>query len=123
MEGRVLAIEAEVGELTYPDSPEPLIILSDTRQLRAVAEVDEFDAMRVQLGQVCHIESDGTVGILARGHIVEIEPQMHPKQLYGQWAGERTDTFSRRVWIKLEEQIDLPVGLPVDVFIEVIEQE
>lgn len=118
IDGRILALEAEVGELTFPDSPQPLIIMSDTTQLRAVAEVDEFDALRVELGQTCQITSDAAAGVIACGRIVEIEPQMHAKQLFGQWAGERSDTYSRRVWIELQEQIDLPIGLPVDVFIE-----
>jgi multidrug resistance efflux pump len=118
IDGRILALEAEVGELTFPDGPQPLIIMSDTRQLRAVAEVDEFDALKVELGQTCQIASDADAGVIARGKIVEIEPQMHAKRLFGQWAGERSDTYSRRVWIELQEHDDLPVGLPVDVFIE-----
>ncbi|MCG8651008.1 MAG: efflux RND transporter periplasmic adaptor subunit, partial [Pirellulales bacterium] len=90
----------------------------DTRQLKTVAEIDEYDALTIQLGQSCQITSDGTEGILARGKIVEIEPQMNPKRLFGQWAGERSDTHTRRVWIELEGEVDLPIGLPVDVFIE-----
>ncbi len=122
VDGQILAVEAEPGELTAPDSPRPLIIMSDTSQLRTVAEVDEFDALKVRVGQSCHITSDGAEGILGRGEIVEIEPQMNPKRLFGQWAGERSDTYSRRVWIELHHtEIPLPVGLPVDVFIEVTE--
>jgi multidrug resistance efflux pump len=117
--GRILALEARIGELTSPDSSEPLVVLSDTSNLRAVAEVDEYDALRVRLGQVCEIRSDAADGVIARGKVVEIEPQMNPKRMFGQWAGERTDTFSRRVWIELESSgdNDLPIGLPVDVYI------
>lgn len=119
-DGRVLAIEAEVGELTGPESTQPLIIMSDTSRLRTVAEIDEYDALKLQLGQVCEITSDGTSGVLAIGKVSEIEPQMNPKKLFGQWAGERTDTYSRRVWIELEQSaIEIPVGLPVDVYIEI----
>jgi multidrug resistance efflux pump len=118
-EGKILAIEAEPGELTGPDSPTPLVVISDTSQLRAMAEVDEYDALKIALGQACQITADGAEGILAEGQVVEIEPRMNPKKTYGQWAGERTDTFSRRVWIALEKtSLDLPVGLPVDVYIE-----
>lgn len=117
--GRILDIEGEVGELTGPDSTQPVIIMSDTSRLRCVAEVDEYDALRVTLGLSCEITSDGTEGVLARGTVVEIEPQMRPKQMFGQWAGERSDVYSRRVWIDLSESVDLPVGLPVDVYIEV----
>ncbi|MDG2222004.1 MAG: efflux RND transporter periplasmic adaptor subunit [Rubripirellula sp.] len=117
--GRILDIEGEVGELTGPDSEQPVIVMSDTSKLRCVAEVDEYDALKVTLGLSCEITSDGTEGVLARGTVAEIEPQMRPKQMFGQWAGERSDVYSRRVWIDLTESIDLPVGLPVDVYIEV----
>jgi multidrug resistance efflux pump len=117
IDGRILYVEAEVGEQTGPDSPEPLIIMADTTQLRVVAEVDEYDAMKVRLGQPCEIRADATEGLLASGHIAEIEPRMKPKQLFGQWAGERTDTSTIRVWINLIEIQDLPIGLPVEVLI------
>ncbi|EMI16541.1 secretion protein HlyD family protein [Rhodopirellula maiorica SM1] len=116
--GRILSVDAEVGEMTAPTSAKPLIIMSDTSQLRAVAEVDEYDALNVVVGQVCAIKSDAAEGILAKGEVVEIEPLMNPKQMFGQWAGERTDTYSRRVWINLDDAVDLPVGLPVEIYIE-----
>lgn len=118
-DGRILSVEAEIGELTGPDHQQPLIIMSDTSRLRTVAEIDEYDALKMKVGQKCHITSDGRPGILAVGIVGEIEPQMNPKKLFGQWAGERTDTYSRRVWIDLEmTEFELPIGLPVDVFIE-----
>ncbi len=119
IDGQILSIEAEVGELTGPQSEEPLIVISDTKQLRVVAEIDEFDALRVQCGQLVDIHSDASEGIVASGRLTEIEPRMEPKRLLGQWAGERTDTSALRVWIDLQEAPTLPIGLPVDVFIHV----
>ncbi|MEZ6138619.1 MAG: HlyD family efflux transporter periplasmic adaptor subunit [Pirellulaceae bacterium] len=116
-DARILAINAEVGELTGPGNPDALIVLSDTSRLRVVVEVDEFDALKVKLGQSAQIESDAADGILAVGKIVEIEPLMHAKQMLGQWAGERSDTSSRRVWVELDSATELPIGLPVDVYI------
>lgn len=118
IDGRILDVKAKIGELTGPDSLEPMIIMVDTSQLHAIAEVDEFDALRVELGQRCEITSDASDGILAVGQIVEIEPQMQPKRMFGQWAGERNDTFSRRVKIALEDRADLPIGLPIEVAIK-----
>jgi len=123
MDGKVLAVEAKIGELTGPDSAEPLVVLADTARLRAVAEVDEYDALRVQIGQQCEVTSDAATGVIARGRVTEIEPQMNPKRMFGQWAGERSDTFSRRVWIDLERCDDLPIGLPVDVYIRAAETQ
>jgi multidrug resistance efflux pump len=117
VDGRILEINAEVGELTGPNDSLPLMIMVDTNQLHAVAEVDEFDALRVQLGQECEITSDASKGIVATGKIVEIEPQMHRKKIYGQHAGERNDTFGRQVRILLEGSVELPIGLPIEVAI------
>ena len=117
--GKVLAIEAELGELTGPDVVEPLVIMADTRNLRALAEIDEYDALQVRVGQQAEITADGADGVIARGSIVEIEPQMNRKRVFGQWAGERTDTHTRRVWIGLTTEQDLPIGLPVDVYVDV----
>ena len=117
MDGRVLAIDAEVGELTGPDSPQPLVILADTSQYRAMAEVDEYDALRIEIGQKAYVTADSIEGVLAEGEIVEIDPLMNPKQTFGEWAGERKDAFTRPVWIRLDGVQDLPVGLPVDVYI------
>lgn len=115
--GQVLEVNARIGELTGPKSQEPMIVMVDTSQLHAVAEVDEFDALRVKLGLSCQITSDANEGILAVGKIIAVEPRMQQKKIYGQWAAERNDTFSRRVRIALEQQKQLPIGLPVEVVI------
>jgi multidrug resistance efflux pump len=113
--GQVLSVDAEVGELTGPESPEPLIVMANTSQLRVVAEIDEFDSLRVRVGQVCRITSDASSGLLAHGRVSTIEPRMKPKRLFGQWAGERTDISVMRIWIDLVNHGALPIGLPVEV--------
>lgn len=117
IDGYVLAVNAEPGELTGPSAARPVFVMADTKQLRAVVEVDEFDALQIQLNQPCEITADAFDGTLARGRVIEIAPQMLPKRLFGQWAGERQDTYARRVWIALESNLDLPVGLPIDASI------
>lgn len=117
IDGKILTVNARPGELTGPASDRPLVVLSDTGRLRAVAEVDDYDSLRVRIGQPCVITSDAATGVIARGRVAEIEPQMNPKRMFGQWAGERSDTFTRRVWIDLEPCDELPIGLPVDVSI------
>ena len=66
MSGRVLRVNCEVGELAQLEQIEPLVVLADTSQLRAVVEVDEFDALHVQLGQTAIISLDYMHGELAR---------------------------------------------------------
>lgn len=122
IDGRVLRVEAEVGELTGPDQQLPLVVLADTRALRVVAEVDEFDALSVKLGQPVAISTDSVSGVMAKGRVSEIEPQMLRKQLFSDRPGERSDSFSRRIWAALDGDVNLPVGLPVDVTIFASEQ-
>ncbi|WP_165440597.1 HlyD family secretion protein [Rubripirellula amarantea] len=121
-DGRVMIINGEPGELTGPDRSVPLVVMSDTSSLRTVADIDEFDALRISVGQSCDIYSDAAEGIIASGKTIEIEPLMDRKKLFGQFAGERNDTNSRRVWIELQNDPDLPIGLPVDVYIKVNSQ-
>ena len=119
IDAKVLRINAEVGELARPDQIEPLAVLSDVRTLRAVVEIDEYDALCVRVGQPARLTVDSSKGVLARGTVSEIEPQLTPKQLDMNRPGARKDTFSRRVWIALENAGSLPVGLPIEVTIEV----
>jgi multidrug resistance efflux pump len=123
IEGCVLDVNARIGELTGPNAAAPLVVIADNRQLHAVAEVDEFDALKVKLGQKCEITTDAHEGIIAEGTIVEIEPQMDRKRMVGQWAGERNDTFSRKIRIALESSVEeLPIGLPIEISIQTAEK-
>jgi ABC exporter DevB family membrane fusion protein len=118
IEGRILRINAELGEVTRPEDLEPLVIMSDIRQLHAVAEIDEFDALQMCVGQKASIKVDSIKGSLAQGTVVRIEPIMSQKQLNLSRPGAKVDSLSRRVWVALEAPGDLPIGLPVDVQVE-----
>ena len=118
IEGRVLRINAELGELARPDDTQPLVVMSDVRQLHAVAEVDEFDSLQISIGQKAMIKVDSVKGALARGTVVRIEPIMSQKLLNMSRPGAKVDALSRRVWVALEPTQDLPIGLPIDVEFE-----
>ena len=123
-DGRILDINVQPGELVGPTSIEPLIVMADNRQLHAVVEIDEFDALKVASGQRCEITSDAKEGIIAEGIVIEVEPQMDRKRMMGQWPGERNDTFARVIRIALEPSTeDLPVGLPIEVSIKTSESQ
>ncbi len=119
IEGRVLRINAEVGEIVRPEDLEPLVVMSDVRVLHAVAEVDEFDALHLTVGQKATITVDSEKEPLATGTIVRMEPIMTQKQMNLNRPGSRLDTLSRRVWVGLESPGDLPIGLPVDVELDI----
>ena len=117
--GRVLEVNAHVGELNGPQSELPLLVIVESGPPRVVAEVDEFDALNVRIGQRCEITCDAQESVLAHGKIVEVEPSMSPKRMFRQRTGERTDAFSRKVWIELAGSVELPIGLPIEVAIQV----
>lgn len=115
----VLAIDIHPGEWFSPEMPEPAMHLANTERLRVVADIDERDALRVATGQICEITADAIVDQAYVGTVVEIEPRMEPKRIYGGWAGERNETHTRRVWIDVNTDVKLPVGLPVEVKISI----
>lgn len=117
-DGVVLDVAVNPGEWISPEMPEPALELVGTEQLRVVADVDERDALLIQTGQTCQITADAMPGKSLVGVVSEVEPRMEPKKIYGGWAGERTETHARRVWIDLGDATNLPIGLPVEVEIQ-----
>lgn len=113
--GVVLDVAINPGEWISPEMPGPAIELVGTERLRVAADVDERDALQLKPGLHCQITADAMPGKFLNGRVSEIEPRMEPKKIYGGWAGERTETHARRVWIVLESDTQLPIGLPVEV--------
>lgn len=117
--GQVLEVDGKPGELTRPDQTEPLIVMADTSRLRVRAEVDEYDALRVRLGQSARVRADGVPDTELTGNVVRVAPSVHRKRLFEDRPGERLDSYLRYVWIELEGRPPLPIGLPVDAFLQV----
>ena len=57
--GQVLRVDAEPGELTGPEAPQPVIILADTSRFRVRAFVEEYDAPRRPVGLPARVTADG----------------------------------------------------------------
>lgn len=117
--GRVLEVNGRIGELTRPDQVEPLLRFADTSRLRVRAEVDEYDAMRVAVGQEATVRSDSLPDQLLRGTVIRVGPKVHRKRLFQDRPGERLDSYLRDLWIELDDSPELPIGMPVDVFVAV----
>ena len=60
IDGQVLEVNLEAGELTGPDAGEPAIVLADTSRTRVRAFVEELDAARVQIGMPAIVDGRGT---------------------------------------------------------------
>ena len=121
-DGVILKIQSRVGELVGPEAVAPVVTLVDNRSLYVAAEVDEYDALDIRLGQNCEVTSDAHEGVLAIGRVVEIEPGMKRKRILGRVADERLDAYSRIVKISLPPEVKLPIGFPVEVAIRASEK-
>jgi HlyD family secretion protein len=116
--GQILRINAELGELTSSESAEPVIVMADTNQCRVRAFVEEIDAPRLQVGMLATVSAEGLPGQKFVGRISRLSPQMSRKQVWNDDPTERLDTKIREVWINLDDALDVPLGLRVDVTID-----
>lgn len=113
-DGQILQINVEMGELP---TQEPLVIMCDTQTLQVRANVDEFDALRVQIGQPVRLQSNATREANFRGRVARISPRMHNKQLISERPNSHLDTRAREIWVEIEPEAPLIVGLPVELWI------
>ena len=117
-DGQVLEIDAEVGELTGPESPQPVAILADTSGTHVRAFVEEMDAPRVRVGMLATVVTDGLPDKQFKGRVYRVSPRMDRKELWSDHPAERYDTKTREIWIELDQGELLVVGLRVDVVID-----
>lgn len=113
--GQILQINVEVGELP---ADEPLVIMCDTTSLQVRASVDEFDALRVRVGQTVRIRSNAMQNTTFEGRVSRIRPRMHHKQVVSERPNSHMDTRSREIWVEIQPGLPLIVGLPVELWIE-----
>ena len=114
-DGQILQINVEVGELP---SQEPLAIMCDTTSLQIRASVDEFDALRVQIGQPVRMQTNAIRDVNLHGRVSRISPRMHRKQVLSDRPSSHLDTRSREIWVEIQSDIPLIVGLPVELWID-----
>jgi len=116
--GVILRVTAEPGELIEANRSEPLITMSNTRQMHVRAYVEELDALSLSVGQSAFVVADGGPAERYAGTIVELAPSMGPKRFHHHRPGERFDVKVREILIRLANADALVIGVPVDVFIE-----
>lgn len=114
-DGQILQINVEVGELP---TAEPLLIMCNTSALQVRASVDEFDALRVRVGQKVRMKSNAMQNTEFEGKVSKIRPRMHQKQVVTDRPNAHMDTRSREIWVEIESSLPLIVGLPVELWIE-----
>ncbi len=114
----VLQVNAKVGELATPASPQPLMSLGDLSALRVRAELDERDVGKVKLGDDVAVRADGFRGREFPGKIVNIAPIIRPGHIKSPESRNLTDFSVMEVLIDLADPGPLVEGMKVDVYFQ-----
>ncbi len=113
IDGTILERRAEPGE-TVPAGA-PVLVVADLSRLRIEAEIDEYDAAKIRLGQEVDITAEGYPGAHWRGKVEEIPDQVVSRRLKPQDPGRPTDTRVLLVKVGLLETSPVFLGQRVEV--------
>lgn len=113
IDGTVIAKRVHSGETV--DAGAALIDVADLRKVRVEAEVDEFDAGRVELGAPVVVRAEGFDGQSWRGRVEEIPDAVSGRRLKPQDPGRPQDTRVLLVKVALEQATPLKLGQRVEV--------
>jgi multidrug resistance efflux pump len=113
-DGVVLKINVEVGEL---QTDKPWVVMSDTEALYVRASVDEFDALRVFVGQAVTMTTNAIPERIFFGKIARISPRMDHKEIVTERLDAKMDTRAREILVEVEKDSPLIVGLPMELWI------
>lgn len=118
VDGVVLHVEAQPGEVTGPSDERDLLTVVEGGASRVRAFVEELDGLRVSPGQQAYVTAAAQPDKTYRGTVRSCAPGFRPKLQQRLRPGERLDVRVREVVIDLDDGHELLVGLPVEVFIE-----
>ena len=114
----VLQVNAKVGELASPSSPQALVLLGDLTGLRVRAEVDERDVGKIKLGSKAAVRADAFRGRQFAGKVVSIAPLVQPARINSPGSRNLSDFSVTEVLIELSDPGPLLVGMKVDVYFQ-----
>ncbi len=118
IDGVVLKRDLREGETVVALSPIPLARIGDLSRLYVRAEVDELDVARVAVGQRARVTADGYPGRSFPGTVESISRRMGRRSLSSDDPTRKTDTQVLETRILLDPGASIPVGLRVDVRID-----
>lgn len=113
IDGVVLARPIDAGETL--EARTPIATLADLARVRIEAEVDEFDAGRIRLGQPVTVRAEGYAGDGWSGVVEEIPDAVSGRRLKPQDPGKPSDTRVLLVKVKLDAPTPLKLGQRVEV--------
>lgn len=119
--GQILAVNIRPGEYVATQgggNSEPFIQMGETNPLHVRVDVDENEAVRVELGEPARISPRGAADIQVQASFVRAEPQVVPKRQLTNSAAERVDVRVLQLIYALPQGAEVfRVGQQVDAFI------
>jgi RND family efflux transporter MFP subunit len=114
--GVVVTRFADAGERL--EAGMPLVTIANLKKTRVEAEVDEFDAGRVELGAAVQVTAEGFLGQSWKGTVEEIPDAVLPRRLKPNDPGRPSDTRVLLVKVALAEPTPLKLGQRVEIAID-----
>ncbi len=115
IDGVVIARHAQAGETL--EAGQKIVTVADLSKTRVEAELDEFDAGRVALGDGVRVFAEGWDGAW-RGRVEEIPDSVVGRRLKPQDPGKPEDTRVLLVKIALLEPTPLKLGQRVEIRVD-----
>ncbi len=115
IDGVVIARHAEPGETL--EAGQKIVTVADLSRTRVEAELDEFDAGRVALGDAVRVTAEGWDGAW-KGRVEEIPDSVVGRRLKPQDPGKPEDTRVLLVKVALLEPTPLKLGQRVEIRID-----
>jgi HlyD family secretion protein len=113
IDGRVLQVNAKMGEPVGPSSAQYLLLLGDVSKLRVRVEVDEVDFAEIKIGEPVVIRAAAFPDRAFSGKVSLIAPVLGRPRLS---TGKSEDTTVVEVLTELADPAPLAVGMKVDVY-------
>jgi len=124
--GEILAVNIRPGEFvaTQGGSSQPFIQMGETNPLHIRVDVDENEAVRVELGAPALVSPRGAAEIQVEAQFVRAEPQVVPKRSLTNSAAERVDVRVLQLIYALPQTTEADafrVGQQIDAFIPAVD--
>lgn len=113
IDGVVLARHVEPSETVAPGSR--LVTVCDLTRVRVEAEVDEFDAGRIAIGDLAKITAEGQEGQAWAGRVEEVPDRVAERGIRPEDPGRATDTRVLLVKVVPDKPLPLKLGQRVEV--------
>ncbi len=118
--GEILAVNIRPGEFVATQGgggSQPFIQMGETNPLHVRVDIDENEAVRVDMGADAVVSPRGAADIRVKAAFVRAEPQVVPKRQLTNSAAERVDVRVLQIIYALPANDAFRVGQQVDAFI------